>query len=38
MLGADGMPRKDIFVEDNLHMNAEGYRIWQRILLPYLIK
>lgn len=38
MLTADGTPRKDIFVEDNLHMNAEGYRIWQRILLPYLIK
>lgn len=38
MLAADGSPRKDIFVEDNLHMNAEGYRIWQRILFPYLQK
>lgn len=38
MLTANGTPRKDIFVEDNLHMNAEGYRIWQRILLPYLKK
>ena len=38
MLAADGAPRKDIFVEDNLHMNATGYRIWQRILAPYLKK
>lgn len=38
MLAADGLPRKDIFVEDNLHMNAEGYRIWQRIIAPYLRK
>jgi lysophospholipase L1-like esterase len=38
MLTADGSPRTDIFVEDNLHMKPEGYRIWQRILLPYLVK
>lgn len=38
MLGNDGEPRKDIFVEDNLHMNKTGYAIWQRILLPYLRK
>lgn len=36
MLGADGMVRKDIFVQDGLHMNAIGYRIWQRVLMPYL--
>jgi lysophospholipase L1-like esterase len=38
MLDATGHPKKDIFVEDDLHMNAAGYRIWQRILLPYLKK
>lgn len=38
MLGADGLPMKDIFVEDKLHMNAKGYAIWQKIMLPYLIK
>ncbi|MDQ3277429.1 MAG: GDSL-type esterase/lipase family protein [Bacteroidota bacterium] len=38
MLDASGKPKKNIFVEDNLHMNAEGYRIWQRVLLPYLKK
>lgn len=38
MLDQNGSPRKDIFVEDNLHMNARGYKIWQKILLPYLVK
>ncbi len=38
MLGADGKPMKDIFIQDNLHMNAKGYKIWQKIIAPYLIK
>ncbi len=38
MLTADGTPMKDIFLEDNLHMNAKGYAIWKKIFLPYLIK
>lgn len=38
MLSTDGKPMKDIFIEDNLHMNERGYRIWQKILEPYLIK
>lgn len=38
MLNKDGKPRKDIFIEDNLHMNAKGYKIWQGIIKPYLIK
>jgi lysophospholipase L1-like esterase len=25
-------PRKDIFVEDNLHMNAKGYAIWTKAM------
>jgi lysophospholipase L1-like esterase len=24
----NGEPKKDIFIEDNLHMNAKGYAIW----------
>jgi lysophospholipase L1-like esterase len=36
MLGADGTPIKEIFIEDNLHMNAKGYAIWQKIIEPYL--
>jgi lysophospholipase L1-like esterase len=38
MLGADGTPVKEIFIEDNLHMNAKGYAIWQKIIAPYLKK
>ena len=38
MLGIDGTPIKEIFIEDNLHMNAKGYAIWQKIIAPYLKK
>ena len=34
MLDVDGQPRKDIFQADKLHMNAEGYKIWRKILFP----
>lgn len=38
MLDAKGDPIKDIFIEDNLHMNAKGYEIWQKTIEPYLMK
>jgi lysophospholipase L1-like esterase len=38
MLDATGNPKKEIFLEDQLHMNASGYAIWKKILLPYLMK
>jgi lysophospholipase L1-like esterase len=38
MLDANGQPRKELFLEDMLHMKPEGYRIWQRALMPHLIK
>ncbi|MGN6194775.1 MAG: GDSL-type esterase/lipase family protein [Ginsengibacter sp.] len=38
MLNEDGTPKKDIFIEDGLHMNAKGYHIWQKIIQPYLLK
>lgn len=38
MLKPDGSPMDDIFVKDNLHMNAKGYKIWQKIIKPYLKK
>ena len=38
MLEDDGLPMKDIFLEDNLHMNAKGYAIWQKAIQPYLLK
>jgi lysophospholipase L1-like esterase len=36
MLGPDGQPKPDIFVEDRLHMNQKGYAIWQDAVRPYL--
>ncbi|HEV8286835.1 MAG TPA: GDSL-type esterase/lipase family protein [Chitinophagaceae bacterium] len=36
MLGADGLPLQAIFLEDNLHMNAKGYAIWQKQIKPHL--
>jgi lysophospholipase L1-like esterase len=36
MLDADGNPRKELFIEDNLHMNSAGYKIWQRAFEPKL--
>lgn len=38
MITADGKPMTDIFKEDNLHMNAKGYAIWQKVMEPYLVK
>lgn len=38
MLTSAGTPIKEIFTEDNLHMNAKGYAIWQKVIEPYLIK
>ncbi len=36
MLGADGKPKPDIFVEDQLHMNPKGYVIWKEVVGAYL--
>jgi lysophospholipase L1-like esterase len=38
MLNPDGTITADLFLEDQLHMNAKGYSIWQKAILPYLSK
>ena len=38
MLGDDGTPLKNIYISDNLHMNANGYKIWQKLITPLLLK
>ena len=38
MLDANGQPRKELFLDDMLHMKPEGYKIWQKALMPYLLK
>lgn len=35
-IGADGKVFTHIFVEDNLHMNAEGYKIWKAVIKTFL--
>jgi lysophospholipase L1-like esterase len=36
MLGDDGQPRKDIFLDDGLHLNDAGYKLWADLLQPLL--
>jgi len=36
MLGPDGQPRPELFLDDGLHMNDKGYRVWTEILAPVL--
>lgn len=31
----DGKPRPELFIEDMLHMNADGYAIWTKALLDH---
>jgi lysophospholipase L1-like esterase len=38
MLDKEGRPRKELFLGDMLHMNAKGYELWKKIILPYLDK
>ena len=35
MLTAGGAPREELFAEDNLHLNAQGYALWSEILSRY---
>ncbi|WP_100077343.1 GDSL-type esterase/lipase family protein [Chryseobacterium camelliae] len=36
MQDASGNVRKDLFVEDMLHMTPEGYRLWTSVMKPYM--
>ncbi len=38
MIGADGKPRKELFVADGLHLSDEGYALWTQLLLPHLAR
>ncbi len=35
MVDKDGQPVKDLFLEDNLHLNKKGYAIWTKVLKPF---
>src|SRR5262249_24215087 len=32
MLGPDGRPRAELFLEDGLHLSSRGYELWTRVL------
>jgi lysophospholipase L1-like esterase len=36
MLGKDGKPRAELFVKDGLHLSAEGYALWTKVLREHL--
>ena len=36
MLNQSGQPRPELFIQDGLHMNREGYDIWRKVIAPYL--
>lgn len=38
MLGNDGQPRPELFVEDRLHLNRAGYELWRDTIRPVLVQ
>lgn len=38
MIKTNGLINGEIFTKDSLHMNAKGYAIWKKEMLPYLEK
>ena len=38
MLDAQGQPRPELFLDDQLHMKPAGYAIWTKAVAPYLPK
>jgi lysophospholipase L1-like esterase len=36
LLDAGGKPRSDLFLPDQLHLNAQGYALWTKALNPVL--
>ncbi len=36
MIGEDGKPKEQLFLEDGLHLNQKGYRLWTQKIRPFL--
>ncbi|MBX3436917.1 MAG: hypothetical protein KF861_05470 [Planctomycetaceae bacterium] len=36
MIGADGRPRPELFVDDGLHLSPAGYELWSRLVRPFI--
>ena len=37
MLGWDEKPRRELFVDDGLHLSAQGYELWTAMIRPLLV-
>jgi hypothetical protein len=37
MLGWDERPRRELFVDDGLHLSPLGYQMWSAIVRPFLV-
>jgi lysophospholipase L1-like esterase len=37
VLDENGEPRKELFREDQLHLNADGYKVWTSVIKPVLL-
>jgi lysophospholipase L1-like esterase len=38
MLGVDGKPKASLFIDDGLHLNADGYAVWTKLVKPVLVR
>jgi lysophospholipase L1-like esterase len=36
LLGTDGQPKPELYRDDCLHLNDDGYKLWNEVLLPVL--
>ena len=36
MIGEDGKPKPNLFIKDGLHLNEEGYKLWTKIVTPFI--
>lgn len=38
IMGNDGLPRDDLFIADDLHLNEKGYALWTSLIKPHLMQ
>ena len=36
MIDSSGLPRKELFIQDGLHLSTVGYKLWTSALKPHL--
>jgi hypothetical protein len=38
MIGDDGQPLPELFVDDKLHLSDAGYELWTQLVRPHLVE